>query len=97
MILQHLFQNLGIAGWDVRAVSGSDASGPVDKQHRKHGGIPLRFNWETVIIAVLQDIKVLDRQQLANARLEIGVDIPRRRRILSTLNAGSELSLWDEP
>ena len=94
---QLLLDDLRIARRNVRRVASTDTTRTVHQQHRQHRCIPLRLHRKPIIIAVLQHIEVVHREQLANARLQIGVDITGRRRILTALNAGTELSLRNQP
>ena len=96
-VLQHNLQVNRVARRNVRRVPRANASRTVHEEHRQDRRVPLGFNRDAVIVAILENRKVCLGHQLANTGLQVGVNVSRRRTVLATLKASAKLTLRNQP
>ncbi len=90
-------KNLRIARRHKRRVARTNTPRTIHEKHREHRSLELRLHENAVIITILENPKVVRRNELLDLGLEIGVDVAGTRRILTALKTGPELSLRNEP
>ena len=96
--LQNRVLQLGrVVGGHEGGVAGADAAAAIYENHGEHGAVPVRLHGHAVVVAVVQAVKVVARDQRRHVGLQIGVDVAGRRGILAALQPRAELPLRDQP